>query len=138
MHGRTLSAVLGSLRKKAQRDEEEGTNKQLENIFVAFWRSRANQLRVQLPAKMANRSQNAISRINAHTDRDPFSDCLPGKIQPFAIRDSSIGCQLDQNLDDERRSTVYPSAFEAGEDQTSEIEKPESLDRYFYQPRFGF
>ena len=120
MHGRTLSAVLGSLRKKAQRDEEEGTallpcfsNKQLENIFVAFWRSRANQLRVQLPAKMANRSQNAISRINAHTDRDPFSDCLPGKIQPFAIRDSSIGCQLDQNLDDERRSTVYPRAFEA-------------------------
>jgi hypothetical protein len=67
-----------------------------------------------------------------------FQIALPGKIQPFAIRDSPIACQLDQNLDDERRSTVYPSAFEAGEDQTSEIEKPESLDRYFYQPRFGF
>lgn len=42
-----------------------------------------------------------------------FQIALPGKIQPFAIRDSPIACQLDQNLDDERRSTVYPRAFEA-------------------------
>lgn len=58
-----------------------------------------------------------------------FQIALPGKIQPFAIRDSPIACQLDQNLDDERRSTVYPSAFEAGEDQTSEIEnRSHSID----------
>ena len=42
-----------------------------------------------------------------------FQIALPGKIQPSEVRDSSIGCQLDQNLDDERRSTVYPRAFEA-------------------------
>jgi hypothetical protein len=41
MHGRTLSAVLGSLRKKAQRDEEEGTalsfsNKQLKKYLCRF------------------------------------------------------------------------------------------------------
>ena len=47
-----------------------------------------------------------------------FQIALPGKIQPFALRDSSIACQLDQNLDDERPSTVYPRAFEArDEDQ---------------------
>jgi len=101
-------------RKKAQPEFFQQTTR---NIFVAFWRSRANQLRVQLPAKMANRSQNAIFRYQMRTRiAIHFQIALPGKIQPFAIRDSPIGCQLDQNRDDERRSTVYPRAFEARSD----------------------
>ena len=52
----------------------------------------------------------------AHGSRSIFRLRFPAKFshsQPFAIRDSPIACQLDENRDDERRSTDYPRAFEA-------------------------
>ena len=115
------------------------SNKQLKNIFVAFWRSRANQLRVQLPAKMANRSQNAINADKcAHGSRSIFRLRFPAKfsISRFAIRRLRASSTKTWTMRDARR--FIRGHLRPGEVPSSEIEKPESLDRYFYQPRFGF
>ena len=106
-------------RKKAQREGRRHkllTNKQLENIFVLFGGPARTNFAYSFPQKWQIEAKTPFPDKCAHGSRSIFRLRFPAKFshsQPFAIRDSPIACQLDENRDDERRSTDYPRAFEA-------------------------
>ena len=115
------------------------SNKQLKNIFVAFWRSARTNCAYSFPQKWQIEAKTPFSDTKcAHGSRSIFRLRFPAKfsLSRFAIRRLRASSTKTGTMRDARRFIRGHLRSERG--PTSEIEKPESLDRYFYQPRFGF